>query len=149
MMDETPNSGALTPDPELLSVGRKRKVLIVEDEYVNREILSAYGAADMTPQYATFMDPHNGYLDVAAHFFAPDAGEKKWDVIYVNAYPSREWGYNDLPTLKAQEELFQSVLEGMRRFSPAHFSVRPGSSGLRQTVHRSGRRFFRRRRVPR
>jgi len=42
MMDETPNSGALTPDPELLSVGRKRKVLIVEDEYVNREILSAY-----------------------------------------------------------------------------------------------------------
>ena len=61
-----------------------------------------------------------GGLDVAAHFFAPDAGEKKWDVIYVNAYPSREWGYNDLPTPKAQEELFQSVLEGMRRFSPAH-----------------------------
>ena len=60
-----------------------------------------------------------GGLDVAAHFFSPNAGEKKWDIIYVNAYPSREWGYNDLPTLRAQEDLFQSVLEDMRQYSPA------------------------------
>ena len=36
-----------------------------------REILSAYGAADMAEQYATYMDPHNGYLDLAAHFGVP------------------------------------------------------------------------------
>ena len=72
----------------------------------------------MTP--LVVCDSGLGGLDVAAHFFAPNAGEKQWDVIYVNAYPSREWGYNDLPTAKAQEELFQSVLEDMRRFSPAH-----------------------------
>ena len=71
----------------------------------------------MTP--LVVCDSGLGGLDVAAHFFAPDAGERKWDIIYVNAYPSREWGYNDLPSPKAQEELFQSVLEDMRRFTPA------------------------------
>ena len=71
----------------------------------------------MTP--LVVCDSGLGGLDVAAHFFSPDAGERKWDIIYFNAYPSREWGYNDLPSPKAQEELFQSVLEDMRRFTPA------------------------------
>ncbi len=59
-----------------------------------------------------------GGLDVAARFFR-HCDESPCDVIYVNAYPDRDWGYNDLATEREQEELFKRVLEGMERWSPS------------------------------
>ena len=47
MSDDHPNNGAPALDQELLSVRRKRQVLIVEDEAVNRAIL----AACLEPEY--------------------------------------------------------------------------------------------------
>lgn len=60
-----------------------------------------------------------GGLDVAGHFFAEECDSPEWNIIYINAYPDTTWGYNDLPTPRAQEELFQKVLMSMEKYTPA------------------------------
>lgn len=60
-----------------------------------------------------------GGLDIAGHFFRQEASQApEWNVIYFNAYPDRTFGYNDLPTPEAQEELFKKVLMAMERYNP-------------------------------
>jgi glutamate racemase len=60
-----------------------------------------------------------GGLNIAAGFFAASAADKeKCEVVYFNAYPSPECGFNKLDSERAQEELFKEVLEGMKKFSP-------------------------------
>ena len=59
-----------------------------------------------------------GGLDIAAPFFRKNE-PVKWDLIYINAFPDRNFGYNDLRSSRMQEDVFQAVLEGMERFSPA------------------------------
>ena len=59
-----------------------------------------------------------GGLDIAAPFFRKK-DNAEWDMIYVNAWPDPKFGYNDLADSAMQEAVFQSVLEGMERFSPA------------------------------
>jgi len=61
-----------------------------------------------------------GGLNVAARFFsaqlAPDAPE--CDIIYFNAYPAPDRGFNTLGSDRAREEVLRDVFEGIGRFSP-------------------------------
>ena len=61
-----------------------------------------------------------GGLNIAENFFrnVPEPKDKEYEVIYFNAFPDPETGYNDLPSEKAQEEVFRCALEGMKKFSP-------------------------------
>ena len=59
-----------------------------------------------------------GGLDIAAPFFQKRE-KAEWEMIYVNAFPDPKFGYNDLADSAMQEAVFQAVLEGMERFSPA------------------------------
>ena len=65
-----------------------------------------------------------GGLDIAEKFFLPFSGVKDpgkvegYEVFYFNAFPDSATGYNDLPSEKAQEEVFRCALEGMKKFSP-------------------------------
>ena len=60
-----------------------------------------------------------GGLNIASHFFAgSDEKKERCEVIYFNAYPSPECGFNKLPSERAQEEVFRDVFEGMKKFSP-------------------------------
>ena len=60
-----------------------------------------------------------GGLNIADHFFSAEAVDKeKCELIYFNAYPSADCGFNKLPSLRAQEEVFRDVLEGMKKFAP-------------------------------
>ena len=60
-----------------------------------------------------------GGLNIASGFFAAEnAGKPECELIYFNAYPSPDCGFNKLPSERAQEELFKEVLEGMKKFSP-------------------------------
>ena len=59
-----------------------------------------------------------GGLDIAAPFFQKKESSE-WNLIYVNAFPDPKFGFNDLADSRMQEEVFQAVLEGMERFSPA------------------------------
>ncbi|MBR7105206.1 MAG: aspartate/glutamate racemase family protein [Lentisphaeria bacterium] len=60
-----------------------------------------------------------GGLNIASHFFKrPETKDNGCELIYFNAYPSASCGFNKLPSPRAQEEVFQNVLEGMKKFSP-------------------------------
>ena len=59
-----------------------------------------------------------GGLDIAAPFFRKKE-KAEWEMIYINAWPDPKFGYNDLADSAMQEAVFQAVLEGMERFSPA------------------------------
>ena len=60
-----------------------------------------------------------GGLNIAEHFFsAENVGKEPCELIYFNAYPSADCGFNKLPSLRAQEEVFRDVLESMKKFSP-------------------------------
>lgn len=56
-----------------------------------------------------------GGLDIAARCFRRE--EPPLDIIYFNAFPAADTGYNDL-TPDAQDELLQSTLASMTRFAP-------------------------------
>ena len=60
-----------------------------------------------------------GGLNIASHFFAEsDAVREQCELIYFNAYPSPQCGFNKLSSERAQEEVFRDVFEGMKKFSP-------------------------------
>lgn len=60
-----------------------------------------------------------GGLNIAAHFFEHNTFQKEsCELIYFNAYPEPDRGFNKLSSERAQEELFRNVLEGMKTFSP-------------------------------
>lgn len=60
-----------------------------------------------------------GGLNIAAGFFAAaNNGKEACELIYFNAYPSPECGFNKLASERAQEEVFKDVLEGMKKFAP-------------------------------
>ncbi|MBQ7651117.1 MAG: aspartate/glutamate racemase family protein, partial [Victivallales bacterium] len=42
----------------------------------------------------------------------------KSKVIYMNAYPDKSWGYNDLPDTRSQEELLRKVMMRMEQWRP-------------------------------
>lgn len=60
-----------------------------------------------------------GGLNIASNFFtAGGHGRTPCELIYFNAYPSQKCGFNDLPSLRKQEEVFRDAFEGMKKFSP-------------------------------
>ncbi|MFA6931896.1 MAG: aspartate/glutamate racemase family protein [Lentisphaeria bacterium] len=59
-----------------------------------------------------------GGLDIAAKFFQHSAAEKEWELIYFNAFPDRDIGYNDLPSDEIRRRVFHAALEGMLPFKP-------------------------------
>ena len=60
-----------------------------------------------------------GGLNIAGHFFSRRGdGAEPCELIYMNAYPEADKGFNKLPDDQAQEALFRKVLEGISRFSP-------------------------------
>lgn len=70
-----------------------------------------------SPKRIVVCDSGLGGLDIASHFFSsPDGPECK--VIYMNAYPDRNWGYNDLPDARSQEDLLRKVMMRMEQWHP-------------------------------
>ena len=60
-----------------------------------------------------------GGLNIASRFFSGERSSGEvCEVLYFNAYPSATCGFNKLPSLRAQEEVFRNVLEGMKKYSP-------------------------------
>ena len=60
-----------------------------------------------------------GGLNVAARFFNEKAQDAEpCDIVYFNAYPSQEGGFNKLPSKLSQEMLLRNVFEGMAKFKP-------------------------------
>ncbi len=60
-----------------------------------------------------------GGLNVASRFFAPESrGGTPCELCYFNAYPSPAGGFNKLASAAEQEELLQSVLEGIGLLAP-------------------------------
>lgn len=60
-----------------------------------------------------------GGLNIAARFFSDSKEELlPCELIYFNAYPSQECGFNKLASEREQEEVFRDALEGMKKFSP-------------------------------
>ena len=60
-----------------------------------------------------------GGLNIASRFFSEECrNTEACEVLYFNAYPSHSCGFNKLPSLRAQEEVFRNVLEGMKKYSP-------------------------------
>jgi glutamate racemase len=60
-----------------------------------------------------------GGLNIASRFFAEEnKALEACELIYFNAYPAPDCGFNKLPSCRAQEEVFRDVLEGMKKFSP-------------------------------
>lgn len=60
-----------------------------------------------------------GGLNIAARYLNEKAEcAVPCGIVYFNAYPSQETGFNKLPSLRAQEEVLRNVIEGMRRFEP-------------------------------
>ena len=54
-----------------------------------------------------------GGLNIASRFFSEqNRNSEACELIYFNAYPSPVCGFNKLPSLRAQEEVFRHVLEG-------------------------------------
>jgi len=58
-----------------------------------------------------------GGLDIASHFFSCGSGPL-YNIIYMNAYPDKNWGYNDLPDEHSQEELLRKVMLRMEQWHP-------------------------------
>lgn len=60
-----------------------------------------------------------GGLNIASHFFvSATENPERCELIYFNAYPSPECGFNKLPSEREQEEVFRDVLESMKKFHP-------------------------------
>lgn len=60
-----------------------------------------------------------GGLNIAARFCNTGApGLEACELIYFNAYPEAGMGFNKLPSSRSQEDLLQTVLESMEKFSP-------------------------------
>ncbi|MBE6356601.1 MAG: hypothetical protein E7058_05765 [Lentisphaerae bacterium] len=60
-----------------------------------------------------------GGLNIAAGFFQRELQIfEPCRLVFFNAYPAKDMGFNQLPDERSQEELFRRVLEGMKRFSP-------------------------------
>ncbi len=59
-----------------------------------------------------------GGLNIAARFFSGNITEEKCELIYFNAYPAQDCGFNKLASEREQEEVFRDVFEGMKKFSP-------------------------------
>ena len=60
-----------------------------------------------------------GGLNIASRFFAETSNDgEACELFYFNAYPAATCGFNKLPSLRAQEEVFRNVLEGMKKYSP-------------------------------
>lgn len=64
-----------------------------------------------------------GGVSVAANLIlqniSPNCEPKdNYEIIYFNAFPSLQFGYNDLPTLLDKEKIFRNALEGMKIFKP-------------------------------
>ena len=60
-----------------------------------------------------------GGLNIASAYFSSARKEEKEEkeIIYFNAFPDKELGFNDL-TVSGQEKMLKNVLEGMKKFSP-------------------------------
>ena len=60
-----------------------------------------------------------GGLNIAARFFSAEKRNRApCELIYFNAYPSQQCGFNKLSSEREQEEVFRDVFEGMKKFSP-------------------------------
>ena len=59
-----------------------------------------------------------GGLNIAARFFSGNSDSEKCELIYFNAYPAKDCGFNKLASEREQEEVFRDVFEGMKKFSP-------------------------------
>lgn len=60
-----------------------------------------------------------GGLNIAGSFFAPERrGAVPCEVVFFNAYPEAERGFNALSDDAAREEMLRNVLDGIARFSP-------------------------------
>ena len=64
-----------------------------------------------------------GGVSIAANIFLQNATNRceandKYEIIYFNAFPDLQFGYNDLLTLYDREKMFRSALEGMKVFNP-------------------------------
>ena len=60
-----------------------------------------------------------GGLNIASAYFSSARKEEKEEkeIIYFNAFPDKDLGFNDL-TVSDQEKMLKNVLEGMKKFSP-------------------------------
>ena len=58
-----------------------------------------------------------GGLNIAAAYFARPAGNEEKEILYFNAFPDVNLGFNDL-TEPEQEKMLKNVFEGMEKFSP-------------------------------
>ena len=59
-----------------------------------------------------------GGLNIAARFFRAPAAAPECEIVYFNAYPEAGRGFNTFGSERRQEEVLQSVFEGMARFRP-------------------------------
>ena len=61
-----------------------------------------------------------GGLNIAARFFSqgPASSAPPCELIYFNAYPAPDRGFNTLGSARAREEVLRDVFEGIGRFSP-------------------------------
>ncbi len=59
-----------------------------------------------------------GGLNVVARFFNGNNDAEQCDIVYFNAYPSAETGFNKLKSNRDQEEVLRDVFEGMKQFGP-------------------------------
>lgn len=59
-----------------------------------------------------------GGLNIASRFFGENKAAEKCELIYFNAYPAKDCGFNKLASEREQEEVFRDVFEGMKKFSP-------------------------------
>ena len=60
-----------------------------------------------------------GGLNIASRFFSKESkAGGNTELLYFNVYPSATCGFNKLPSIRAQEEVFRNVLEGMKKYSP-------------------------------
>ena len=75
------------------------------------------GMVELSAKRIVVCDSGLGGLDVASRFFLDGNGEE-CSVIYMNAYPDKAWGYNDLQDERAQEELLRKVMMRMEQWEP-------------------------------
>lgn len=64
-----------------------------------------------------------GGVSVAANLILQNVSQNcepkdNYEIIYFNAFPDLQFGYNDLPTLYDREKMFRNVLEAMENFNP-------------------------------
>ena len=59
-----------------------------------------------------------GGLNIARRMCNYSKAHEKCELIYFNAYPDAGMGFNKIKETRKQEELFQVVLESMKKFSP-------------------------------